>query len=282
MTKLFKLYNKGFRDYENDDIIGFLKTYGLNLYYKYDNIFDYLSNKNLHKKRFFSNYYENLISNTASIYPFKLLIDSFIYTPIKTVFVLNHESNNVFSLSKGHKKIVAFDTLNLTNAHMLIVSTQQLDNKIETSEELYWLLRRIDPFSHNFHIIVNFSDNNPIIHCIESIATINKWSLFDQEAMNVLEATTPKIPINIKFNGSAYSTDTRIDASSNNYYAEVYSKDEIDFDLDCIVFCSTNLFVKKYTKFGETLDSKIKIKYLNIDPFNFADFIIPDLWVQQF
>lgn len=275
MSKLFKLYAKGFRDYPNDDLIAFLAEYGLNLYYKYDNIFNYLKSKNSHKTRFFANYYENLVANVAYIYPFKLLIDSFIYTPVKTVFVLNHETDNNFSLSKGHKKIVAFDTLNLTNAHMLLVSSQKLDGKIETTEELYWLLRRIDPFSHNFHVTVNFSDNNPIIHCIESITTINKWSLFDSNALDVLETTKPKMPINIKFHGKAYTTDKRIDIGSNNYYAEVYSTDETDVSLDYIVFCSNNIFVKQCTKIGETLDSKVKIKYLNN---NTTDFIIPNLW----
>jgi hypothetical protein len=160
---------------------------------------------------------------------------------------------------------------------MLLLGPSSIGTKIGTTQELYWILRRIDPSSHNFHIILDMINNVPQIHYAESIDTIGKWSSMDDYSIELLENSMPiKTQTRVKFLGNAYTTDGRITDDDYNYHVSVFSKEKADISLDYIALCSSNLYFKALTKVGVSLDQKIRIEFKRDTNFYSADFIIPN------
>ena len=274
-------------------VIEYLANNNCNLYYAYDEIFkyledrrdlfgrsfDYIENKvGTYKVPFLKDYIENANKNFGYVYPIKLLVDTFMYQPINTVFCLYDGTRNIFDMSKGTKKLIAFDVLGLTNAHILIVSSLKLPNQIKSDEELYWLLRKIDPAAHRFDIIIEGFDEYPRIHYAESVSTIGKWSMMTTKDKDLFNQTMPSLPARVKFIGKAYTTDSRIIECSNDYYCCVYSNKLINISLDYLYLCSSNMFYKQKTRIGTTRDNSVTIEYgwINSYPFGYADFFIPN------
>lgn len=274
-------------------VIEYFSKYGCNLFYAYDEIlkfledrgeffgkkFDYVESKiGYYKSSFIKNYLDNTFDNCQHGYPIKLLIDTFIYQPVKTVFCFFGGEAGIFEISKGTKKLIAFDTLGITHGHILISSKLNLPNQIKSDEELYWLLRKINPLSHTFDIIIEGIGVYPTIHYIESIDSIGKWSVIEPIHKELFKYTRPEIPARIKFTGLSYTTDQRIIACEDNYYCSVYSSKLTNVSLDYLYLCSSNMFYKQKVKVGTTLDNSLRIEYNwpNFNPSRQADFFIPN------
>lgn len=275
-------------------VVEYFSKHGYRIYYSYDEVFKFLedrgnffgkkfdyveSKKGYYKAAFLKNYLDNVVNNFQNVFPIKLLIDSFLYQPIRTVFCFSGGTDGIFEISKGTKKLIAFDFLSLTHSHVLITSKELLSNPIKSDEELYWLLRKIDPISHNFNIIIDNLDLNPRIHYIESVDTIGKWSSMETLHQEIFKYTMPPIPARIKFTGLSYTTDERIIACEDDYYCSVYSSKLTNVSLDYLYLCSSNMFYKQKVKVGTTLDNSLRIEYNwpNFNPSGQADFFIPNL-----
>jgi len=292
MLRIFKLFVKGSQFIiEGESLIEFLKSKNLNLHYYYDNIFNYIQNDDIlfgnryghiecftgkYKDLFLKSYFNDTLKDLNNTYPIKLLVDTFLYQPIKTIFCLSDDNVlSKFYITKGNKKIIAYDILGLTQAHMLLVSKKSLNNQIRTDEELYYLLKKINPESNAYKVIID--SENYHIHFMESIDTLGKWRFLDIDNIQMIESTFPELPCRVRFLGKAYSTDDRIvPVEQDNYYCRVYSENKININLDYLFFCSSNTFFKFKTRVGTTLDQTIKIEYCWKDPAVASDFFIPN------
>lgn len=292
MVRKFQLLTKGLDFVPGKiSVIEYLSSNGVNLYYAYDEIFKYLEDRRelfgkkfdyvdskigFYKSAFLKNYLDSAIDNFKNVFPIKLLIDTFMYQPIQTVFCF-YGDNGIFEISKGTKKLIACDVLKISHAHILITSKQSLSNQIKSDEELYWLLRKINPASNNFDIIIEEAGAYPRIHYIESSDTIGKWSIIETMHSEIFKYTMPKILTRVKFTGLSYTTDERIIACEDNYYCSVYSNKLTNVSLDYLYLCSSNMFYKKKVKIGTTLDNNLKIEYNWVDhsPLGQSDFFIP-------
>lgn len=277
--------------FNHESVVGCINQNGCKLYYVYDEIYKYLEDRRdlfgesfnfiddkvgTYKSTFLKNYIESVKQNAAYVYPIKLLIDTLIYQPVRTVFGFYDGSAGVFNLSKGSKKLIAFDVLGITNAHILIVSKDDLPNQIKSDEELYWLLRKIDPHAHRFDIIIDNEDSYPIIHYAESVSTIGKWSIMTDTHKELFKQTMPNIPAKVKFTGLAHTTDDRINICDEDYYCWIHSDKEINVSLDYLYMCSSNMFYKQKIRVGTTFDDSIRIEYNRTNPAGYADFFIPN------
>lgn len=293
LYKCVLLVNEECKFKSNTSVIDCITQQGYKLYYSYDDIFKYLEDrsdlfgdrfsfvddkKETYKKEFLSNYIENINNNDNYTCAIKLLVDTFMYQPINTVFCFYDGTNGTFNISKGNKKVIAFDILGFTHAHILVVSKDNLSNPINSDEELYWLLRKIDPTAHRFEIVLDKVDIFPQIHYAESVATIGKWSKMTAEDNEIFKQTMPTLPARVKFMGLSYTTDERIVSCCDDYYCCVYSNKFVDISLDYLYLCSSNIFYKQKTRIGTTRDNSIKIEYgwTNPYPAGYADFFIPN------
>lgn len=292
MLSVFKLFIKGSQFIiEGGSLIAFLKSKNLNLYYYYDNIYNFIQNDDIsfgnryghiecfrgkYKELFLKSYLNDTIKDLNNTYPVKLLVDTFLYQPVKTIFCLSDDNSlNKFYITKGNKKIIAYDILGLTQAHMLLVSKKSLNNQISTDEELYYLLKKINPENDSYKVIID--SENYHIHFMESIETLGKWRVLDFDNNQMINNTFPEIPCKVRFLGKAYTDDERImPTEQNDYYCRIYSENKINIDLDYLFFCSSNTFYKFKTRVGTTLDQKIKVEYCWEDPAVASDFFIPN------
>lgn len=292
MAKKFTLSTNESYEIKSNSIVEYITRCGFNLYYDYDEIFKYVEDRRdlfgesfsfvddkvgTYKATFLKDYIHSVKENPASVFPIKLLVDTLLYHPTRTVFCFYDGVEGLFNISKGTKKLIAFDILGLMNAHVLIVSKNKLPNQIKSDEELYWLLRKIDPLAHRFDIIID-SNTFPKIHYAESVSTIGKWSMMNEVHHEIFKVTMPNIPARVKFIGKAYTTDDRIVECNDDYYCCVYSDRLVDISLDYLYLCSSNMFYKEKTRIGNTRDSSVVIEYgwTNHYPAGYADFFIPD------
>ncbi len=272
-----KLFN--FNSNYTDNLIEFLNQYNCGLYYTYDNIYKYISrDKDSYIKSFWQCYYDNITKNQSYTFPIKLLIDTLIYKNSNTVFAVYETQNGNFKISKGTKKIIAYDVLGLDMAHILFVSKHPVGKKINSNIELYQLMKKISPNYSSYKIIVDTNGELPTIHYAESKNTLGKWAILDSINKELL-TQIPSEKINVQFLGKAYSTDNRIISSNGEYYCSVESNFEVNVSLDYIHFCSINCYYKKLTNTGISLDGKIILKYYN-SALADSTFMIPNLRIK--
>lgn len=264
------------KNLKNNFIIDAIKKQNLSLYYQYDDLFKYTQyDATTYKNKFLEFYLDETKVDVGLTFPYKLLIDTFLYYPPYSVFCFNEPVKGKFALTKGSKKVIAYAMNNIKHAHILFVSESEFQTEIKTDEELYWLLRKISPMHHNFCITLIGDDRSIHIHTAEDITTEGKWKRYEEIDVELLKYALPNLDVKVKFSGSAYTSDSRIIPVDNNWDCHVESSLPIDFNLSYLFLCSTNNYFKKYTRIGTTLDQTIKISYNRINDPLAADFFIP-------
>jgi hypothetical protein len=175
-----------------DDLFHYLSYHNLVLSHIYGNIFDIFQFDPIHITRFF--YKEYFDYHEITYAQMKYLCDCFLHNPIKTCFT-SREYQGKLELSKGAKKKVACAISKNFYGHLLIVSKHKHGDTIITNEnDLFCLLKMIDPSAETFSIQLSQSDSVIDIHYIEDSKTKNNWYHKDKK----IEELFPLTKINPK------------------------------------------------------------------------------------
>lgn len=150
-------------------VVPFFYQHGFILSYCCTDIFTLLEkDPKIVASEFLSNF-----SNNSVYYSYYKLIDMLKKEPIRTVFCLK-DTGKDFLITKGAKKIVAMAVNNIRIAHILFVSHKSYGKTIKNDEELFYVLKNLDPTVKTIRCdLINPPD--PAIHILENIDNAIVW-----------------------------------------------------------------------------------------------------------
>ena len=150
-------------------IIPFFDKCNLIVSHTYADIFSLIGRDPKQEATNFTSKFEN----NDVFYPYYMLIDMLKHEPIRTVFCLR-ETHNGFKITKGAKKLVAMSANNLTMADIIIVGTKNYGTKINNDDELYDIVKRLDPTVETVKCEL-IEPLAPCIHVLENINNVKVW-----------------------------------------------------------------------------------------------------------
>lgn len=192
-------------------LIDYLHKRNFKLFYVYDDVFKILKlNANGIAQNYYKMYRDSFVIDNAKT---KYLCDCFLHEPIKTVFTLSEYSNNDFRMSKGAKKRHACAVANKLTAGIFIVSREPIGKEINTEDEVYAILKDLDPSGNVFSIELNEHDQIPSIHIIENIQTRYNWFHVDDTIKDLFPLTKLEPNQPILLFGNAQTRDPQLNVT---------------------------------------------------------------------
>lgn len=239
----------------NFGIVDFIRSKGFELSVSYKDIYSLLDwYPNGMVQNFLHSYEQNKNRDTCKI---KYLADCFLHMNPKTVFSV-YEKSNKLVLSKGSKKVFACAVANNLN-HITLMITKNVDsNIINTDQELYIILKALDPKAKTFRIVINVIDEIPNIHFCENVKTYTNYFRYTNQISKL-----SSVRIRAKHKILLVNNAQCFDPSLNYDYIKFPINDRSDFyDL-----------IKKYNKYRSIIvaDQPVEVtkEYLNFIQVDF-------------
>ena len=230
------------------DLFDYLNKKGVKLSYVYENVFDFFQ---LNVGNIVSKFHQDYYGPFERInFKIKYLSDCLLHQKTKTCFTAK-EVDGKLILAKGLKKQIACAITQNFYGHALITSKNAYGRTLLNENELFDLLKSIDPSAETFTIHLQESNGIIEIDYIENSKTIGNWFHLDEE-MEKLFHTTKLSPIS-KVLTLNYNNDTitSIENLANQYteYNHIVLSSTI-ITLEYLTFVQCDFYLKKKNRIG--------------------------------
>lgn len=245
-----------------------IKNYTDSTYNQYENLFDYLDSKGVKLSYIYGNVFEffNLdVGNIATgfykdyftsldrtYFKFKYLSDCLLHQQIRTCFTAKEVNEKLF-LSKGFKKQFACAVTQNLYGHIFVVSKKLFGKCVLNEDELFNILKIIDPQAETFTITISDDDGVIDMHYAENSITKGNWFHFDEKMEELFLSTKLTSNSKILFVNRTECDINYIEKLANQYKEYnhiVVSFTNTEITLEYLNFIQSDFFLKKKNRIG--------------------------------